>query len=820
MDSSYKHPAPDPVIRQPDQVKTKSGTKAAVVRILKWTGIVAGGALLLSAILLFVATRWLTPERLSDLIDREASKQMNADVRTHNPRYSFSFDGVSPVLRLELDSVCIRSRDLDNLPAATKRLLPADADLLFSSGRLSATIDVAKLAISEYRLSDIDVESLRVNIVQVNDSLNNYNILPRQQKEGKIPYFNISGVKTRGKHSISFTDLPTRTAVDVRLNDLTLKPGKQTDSYSISMPGTISGRSGNFKLPGVVPFSFDGDVRFRFNPFDVSTMVRSFKLQGMGTTVDVKANAGDLASNPKVSANISTSTDLKDATELTSIIKDCSLAGKLNMNADVSFQVNGRKIDKAVIGVKADAPGMSLHHDGLDLALKGLKVKISAAQLKKPREVRRFEAPARWSADSASLRQVRHTPELLTINLNDTLRELMRHWDVKAEVDLDEAGLSSKRYRADNRLRNLCATATLDSVVLHRIAFSSGNTSGFIAAHISNLRQFLASPTPAPIRLSLRVDFDTLQINQLSRVYALSNPGSAIASGDSHKITGHLEQKAYILPRNIVADIHASAKQVRYINLHLYDLSTDIGIADGVAGIDTLQLAADFCKAGANVCYDTSDLQKMSAAAKLDINDINVVKLLQNFESIERKFPAIANLTAMLGVHADARMLIFPDMYMNVPSLWANANVKVWDLSLRQNKFIHHIANMLMIYGNEDLKVADMDIHAALHSNLLQVFPFDFEMSKYKLHFEGLNNLNGDLYYHIGVDKWPLRLPFGVNIKGTYAHPLLRFGGRHWHDKNSLAVTSDIESHNRVNLLSSTVKYGTAIVHTAATYRE
>ena len=267
-----------------------------------------------------------------------------------------------------------------------------------------------------------------------------------------------------------------------------------------------------------------------------------------------------------------------------------------------------------------------------------------------------------------------------------------------------------------------------------------------------------------------------------------------------------------------MADIHASAKQVRYINLHLYDLSTDIGIADGVAGIDTLQLAADFCKAGANVCYDTSDLQRMSATAKLDINDINVVKLLQNFEAIERKFPAIANLTAMLGVHADARMLIFPNMYLNVPSLWANANVKVWDLSVKQNKFIHHVANMLMIYGHEDLKVADMDIRASLHSNLLQVFPFDFEMSKYKLHFEGLNNLNGDLYYHIGVDKWPLRLPFGVNIKGTYAHPLLRFGGRHWHDKNSLAVTSDIESHNRVNLLSSTVKYGTKIVHTAATY--
>ncbi len=52
-------------------------------------------------------------------------------------------------------------------------------------------------------------------------------------------------------------------------------------------------------------------------------------------------------------------------------------------------------------------------------------------------------------------------------------------------------------------------------------------------------------------------------------------------------------------------------------------------------------------------------------------------------------------------------------------------------------------------------------------NNLLELEPFDFRFSNYGLRMQGLNNFNGDLYYHIGVERNPLHIPFGIIIEGS-----------------------------------------------------
>ncbi len=51
-------------------------------------------------------------------------------------------------------------------------------------------------------------------------------------------------------------------------------------------------------------------------------------------------------------------------------------------------------------------------------------------------------------------------------------------------------------------------------------------------------------------------------------------------------------------------------------------------------------------------------------------------------------------------------------------------------------------------------------------TTLLELEPFDFRFSNYGLRMQGLNNFNGDLYYHIGVERNPLHIPFGIIIEG------------------------------------------------------
>lgn len=83
------------------------------VRLLKWTGITVLALIVLIVAGLCGLTWWLTPERLTEIVNREASEELNADVRTANVR--FTFWSTFPHLRLEMDSVSLRSRNFDSI---------------------------------------------------------------------------------------------------------------------------------------------------------------------------------------------------------------------------------------------------------------------------------------------------------------------------------------------------------------------------------------------------------------------------------------------------------------------------------------------------------------------------------------------------------------------------------------------------------------------------------------------------------------------------------------------------------------------------------
>ena len=80
-------------------------TRAAIT--LAW---IAGTVVFLAGIALTAVTIWLTPERLTGIINTEASKRIDADITAHNVRYTLwsSF----PRLCIDIDSIKIVSRTL------------------------------------------------------------------------------------------------------------------------------------------------------------------------------------------------------------------------------------------------------------------------------------------------------------------------------------------------------------------------------------------------------------------------------------------------------------------------------------------------------------------------------------------------------------------------------------------------------------------------------------------------------------------------------------------------------------------------------------
>lgn len=473
----------------------------------------------------------------------------------------------------------------------------------------------------------------------------------------------------------------------------------------------------------------------------------------------------------------------------------------------------GRNIDLNLSGGK-----VGINTPGLTADLANVALGFNAVRLNKPIAVVPFEAPALWYADNESMREVSHSDEFVKVDLPINVRNLMARWKVALNLKTSGGNVDIDHYMLN--LTDVDLKATLDSLIIHNAGIAHGATKGDLKANVTNIRQFLNSPVPAPLYVKADVNLDTVQINQLARDFTDSHPNSAISRGDEAEMGAGIDTVAIILPRNIYADVHATAMQTRYTNLHLYDLMTDIHMADGKASIDTLHISSDFGQLGANLTYDTSNLQNINVSTGIRFYDVDVVSFFNNFQKLAAMWPQMRNLSGTLSIGLDAKAHVFPSMFVNAPSLWADAHIDGVGLQLHQNDFIRHLAHMLLIFQEGPIAIEDISFHAVMHGNLLEVFPTTFEVSKYKLFLMGLNNFNGDLYYHVGVENWPLKIPFGVNIRGNYHHPIMKFGGKDWHDKNGAMITGGVQDTNSFNLVHKVRHYSGEFIHSAANYEE
>ena len=88
-----------------------------------------------------------------------------------------------------------------------------------------------------------------------------------------------------------------------------------------------------------------------------------------------------------------------------------------------------------------------------------------------------------------------------------------------------------------------------------------------------------------------------------------------------------------------------------------------------------------------------------------------------------------------------------------------------------------------------------------VENNQLQLFPFMFDIDRYRLGVMGTNDMAMNLNYHISVLKSPLPFKFGINIKGTVDDMKIRLGGAKFKNNASMEKVS-IADTTRINLIN------------------
>ncbi len=429
--------------------------------------------------------------------------------------------------------------------------------------------------------------------------------------------------------------------------------------------------------------------------------------------------------------------------------------------------------------------------------------------------------------DSRWLKQYAHTPLWLVSPLGEGTKKYLAAHDITLRLISSGGRMAIKGYGPRFDFSKTQLTLSNDSVTIDRFGFRSGGSELRMRGRISSLRPWLLSATPQPLVCDLSVNVDTLNINSLARALALASGkkksaghGQEEGSATEHKQEKGRPHKTFIIPRNIRADIRLRGDEVIYTNLNLTDMAANIHVADGNADIPDLRLTSSFGGASMGVGYESSDIEKIRLNLKGALTDINLTGFFNKFESLPRRWPSLRNLTGTVSADVALGMHVFPDMEIEMASLDGDVNVSAQNLVLKQNDFIHHIASMMLIHTRKPIHIANINLHAAVHDNLLEVYPFTFQFERYRLIGEGVNNFAGELDYHIGVMRSPIPIHFGIDIKGMFHNPKVRFGRAGWDNRDALKVTGKVEKSFDINLVHDATVLGTKFMHEGAVYPE
>ncbi|MDE6782092.1 MAG: hypothetical protein K2J17_00050, partial [Paramuribaculum sp.] len=161
---------------------------------------------------------WLSPERLTPLVNGFLSSYLYADVNTG--RVELTFWSTFPHVELRVDSLDVVSRRFCDLSPELRASLPADADSLVSVERFSGGIHLLKLMGGEIDLYDIELANPKANLVVAPDSTANFDILPPSKPSEKptvIPKVNINRFALLGSVPIRSRVIADSIALQLRM---------------------------------------------------------------------------------------------------------------------------------------------------------------------------------------------------------------------------------------------------------------------------------------------------------------------------------------------------------------------------------------------------------------------------------------------------------------------------------------------------------------------------------------------------------------------------------------------------------------------------
>ncbi len=408
----------------------------------------------------------------------------------------------------------------------------------------------------------------------------------------------------------------------------------------------------------------------------------------------------------------------------------------------------------------------------------------------------------------------------IDFDIDNSVRDWLRWCDARGSLKASSGRMFTPYFPISNTLKDIDVEFTTDSVALNRTTYRMGRSDMLITGYISNIIGAVTS-TRSPLRVDLDIVSDTLDINQAAEALFAGSAFSekaarhhhvAIATDDDEtaekSVAAHVkagEKAAFIVPSNITAELRLKASNVLYSDIWFHRLTGVVGVFDGAVNLHRFGAYTAMGSMDITALYSAPDKKNLKFAAGLVVRKLNLHKFLHLMPEIDTIMPLLREVEGIIT--AEAAIATDLDSMMDIKFHTLDAALKFSgdSLVLLDHKTFSTAAKWLMFKQKQRNLVEHMSVEAIIHDSQLELFPFMFDIDRYKLGVSGTSNLGDNYDYHIAVLKSPLPFKFGVNIKGHDGKMHISLGKARFNE-HAIASRRELTDTTRINLLEEIEK--------------
>ena len=812
--------------------------------------IVLAAVILIPVALLFALYLYLTPARLGEIASTQLSKRLRAEVTVKAIDYRLF--STFPRLYLDADSILIRSRALSAPYDSIERRSPL---LRLSSAAIAA--DVRSLFAGNFHLYSVKLGNLDANLFAVNDSTANYFILPPHTLDiHNMPRVSVDSILISPLTAFSYKDILSRTSAFIDLESLGLR--KHGDKYRLDLQAKTSLYAAGERVLESTPIALDGLLDINAKPLALQTedfrvaiadfpLLISADIKEREKTFDIRRlecllsidNPLEVVRNlpEKIRPDLSAVAGLSVKTSLylkAALAETWATDNPTPPDIDLDFRLSPGTAGYNTSGLQ---PIICVNSVSADFSeIKGNCYLVTASPENSTVRLNPFAIKGEGIALDLkpSIEGPVANPDLgLLLDMKADLKRVARllpltpstvvggNLALRAHLVADSAAKTLKNISIDRlpdllkgmvslSLRNFVydsdslqasgnteLSANADTLLIKSLFARAYHTSGEISGRVTGLRPYLlGKPGNHPLNIKGNVRIDTLDVDRLAYDYYMANGG--IPKRQTPLPPEPSDSMAVRVPDFIHASVDISSPHAFYYNVPISDFSTTVSMAPGRARLGNLKFSASFTDVGLDIAYDSRRLDSLAYAASVDIERLNIERFLSYTPALERLAPPLGLFRGALSVSGTLGGTFFPDMAIDADAFHADADIDTYGLSVSQTPEIRKYTRWMLIKP-DGLTLDDTRLQARISDNLVRFAPATLRLPAYTLQFVGINNFDGDLYYHAALLHDPLHIPFSINLEGSFAHIKPRLGGVKFNRKKALQIASQIQEQHNFN---------------------